>query len=35
MPQTARKLIDFAFNHKKKVLTLLVTLCVALWRACS
>jgi len=26
---------DFVFRHKKKVLTLLVTLCVALWRACS
>ena len=27
--------IKFILNHKKKVLTLVVTLCVALWRACS
>lgn len=29
------KLLFFVLSHKKKVLTLAATLCVALWRACS
>ncbi len=27
--------LNFAMRHKKKILTLVVALCVALWRACS